>query len=80
MSPRKLPMSGHSGRYSEVAVAVNARRPACRRRAPRVVAAATPLRVGSAWTPYVGFGVDGAAICSLPMNGPAIVCSPVGPR
>lgn len=51
--------------------------PGARRRAPRVVAAATPLRVGSAWTPYVGFGVEGAAIVSLPMIGPAIACSPV---
>jgi len=51
--------------------------PGARRRASRVVAAATPLRVGSAWTPYVGIGVEGAAICSRPMIEPAIVCSPV---
>lgn len=46
----------------------------------RVLATATPLRPGSAWAPFVGFGVEGDAVRLVPMNGPVIVCSPVEPR
>jgi uncharacterized protein len=42
----------------------------------RVLAAATPLRPGGAWTPYVGFTVDGSSIRLAPMEGPPIVCRP----
>jgi hypothetical protein len=42
----------------------------------RVIAAATPLRPGSTWTPYVGFRVEGPAVRLAPMNGPIVVCSP----
>jgi uncharacterized protein len=46
----------------------------------RVLAAATPLRPGGAWTPYLGFGVEGGVARLVPMDGRAIVCSPVEPR
>jgi len=45
-----------------------------------VLAAATPLRPGSTWTPYVAFSAEGAAVRLVPMKGPAIVCSPVDAR
>jgi uncharacterized protein len=41
-----------------------------------VLAAATPLQPGSAWTPYVAFTVAGPSIRLLPMSGPAITCTP----
>jgi uncharacterized protein len=41
----------------------------------RVLAAATPLRPGSAWTPYAAFAVEGPSIRLLPMSGPAITCT-----
>jgi uncharacterized protein len=41
----------------------------------RVLAAATPLQSGSAWTPYVAFTVEGPSIRLLPMSGPAITCT-----
>ncbi len=42
----------------------------------RVIAAATPLRPGGTWTPYVGFRVEGASVRLAPINGPIVVCSP----
>ncbi len=41
----------------------------------RVLAAATPLQPGSAWTPYVAFTVEGPSIRLLPMSGPAMTCT-----
>jgi uncharacterized protein len=46
----------------------------------RVLAAAIPSRPVSAWTPYVGFSVEGASVRIVPISGRAIVCSPVEPR
>jgi uncharacterized protein len=46
----------------------------------RVLAAATPLRPGSTWTPYVGFSVDGTSVHLAPMNKPIVVCSPYEKR
>lgn len=46
----------------------------------RVLAAATPLRPGEAWTPYVGFSVDRASVRLVPMNGPIVDCSGDDPR
>jgi uncharacterized protein len=42
----------------------------------RVLATATPLQPGGAWTPHVGFTVDGASIRLVRMNWPTITCAP----
>jgi uncharacterized protein len=42
----------------------------------RFLAAATPLRPGSPWTPYVGFTAEGSSVRLVRMSGPAVVCSP----
>jgi len=48
--------------------------------AARVLAAATPPVPGGAWSPYVGFKVDGSVIRLATLDGSTTVCTLIAPR